>query len=256
MTQINSLTKALTLSLIGALAGCATVDTKTIVSNSDAYLAENFTPAQLAQSVRALVETGEQLPKQFNRIEYRTIADLDEEGKISQATSTSTLINLGNGYIQNKTEYSRNGVPYRINLALTFGGIYRLKSQTTFVDRPNPLNPLATKEMSKFDRALGKPQAGQTYAIVAKTGSAPQLANFSDEKHVCIASQLVQAASIHPSLSGTAVPLECTITGTNGVVVAKSKLMWIADLGVAFQTEHSSARAISRYKLESVSIQK
>ncbi|MFG6446820.1 hypothetical protein ACG0Z6_01040 [Roseateles sp. BYS180W] len=256
MTQIAQLTKAIALSLVGVLAGCGTVDTKTVVSNSDAYLASNFTPDQLAQPVRTLVEKGEQLPKQFNRIEYKTIADLDEEGKIYQITSASTFINLGNGYIQNKTEYSRNGVPYRINLALTFAGIYRLKTQTTFVDRSNALYPLDTKEMSKFDRGLGKPQAGQTYGIDAKTGNAPQLMNFSDEKHVCTASQAVQAASVHASLSGTAIPLECTMTGANGVVVGKTKLMWISDLGVAFQTEYTNSRTTSRYRLESVSIQR
>lgn len=250
------LSKAVALFAVASLAGCAAVDTKTVVSDSETYMASNFTPAQLAQPVRTLVDKGEPLPRQFSRIEYRTIADLDEEGKTSQATSTSIFINLGNGYIQNRTEYSRNGVPYRINLALTFGGIYRLKTQTTFVDRANALHPLDTKELSRFDRAIARPQPGNTYSIDAKTGSAPQLMNFVDEKHSCTAGQPVQATTLHASLSGSAIPMECTMTGANGVVVGKSKFLWVADLGVAFQTEYTSSRSNSRYTLQSVSIQK
>jgi hypothetical protein len=256
MKKINFLAKALILTLVGSLAGCATVDTKTVFSNSDAYLANNFTPAQLAHSVRTLVEKGDQLPKQFSRIEYRSVANVDEGGRVFQITSASTFINLGNGYIQNKTEFSNNGLPYRVNLELTFAGIYRLKTQTTLVDRPNALHPRETKDMLKFDRGLGKPQPGQTYVVDVKTGNEPQLVNFSDEKHVCTAGQSVKAESVHTSLSGVAVPLECTSTGANGVIVGKNKLMWIADLGVAFQTEYTSSRTKSRLKLESVNIQR
>ena len=255
MTQIPLLTKILAFSLIGTLAGCATVDTKTIVSNSDTYLANHFTPANLTTSVRTAVEAGEQLPKLFNRIQYRMTADLDDDGKVSQITSAGTLINIGNGYIQDKVEYSRNGVPYRINLMLTFAGLYQLRNQTTFVDRPNALIPVDTKEILKFDRALGKPQAGQTYTIATKNALESQLMNFKDQKQICTAGQPVPAASAHASLPGTGVPLDCTLTGDNGMVTGKLKMFWISDLGVAFRTEYSDARSTARYKLESLNIQ-
>lgn len=256
MTKPSLPVSFITACVVATLSACAAVDTKTIVSNSDAYLAGHFTPAQLSAPVRSQVEKGEPLPKLFDRIDYRTVADVDEEGKVSQVTSASTYTDLGNGYIQNRTEYSRNGVPYRINLALTFAGLYRLKTQTTFVDRPNALQPIDTKDMSRFDRALGRPQAGQSYTIETKTGLAPQIMNFADEKQVCVAGASVPATSLHASLSGAAVPIDCTVTGANDVVVGKSKWMWVADLGVAFQTEHASARSTSRYRLDAVTVRK
>lgn len=237
-------------------AGCAAVDTKTIVSNSDGYLSANFTPAQLKQPVRNLVEKGEALPKLFERIDYTLSADLDDEGKNSQVTSTASFINIGNGYIQQRVEYARNGVPYRINLSLTFAGLYRLKTQATFVDRPNANFPVETKEMTRFDRGVGKPQSGQSYVIESKTGNEPQLMNFLDENHICVAGPQVAASAVHGSLTGSGVPIECTMKGQNGVVVGKSKYVWISDLGVAFQTEFTSSRTASRYKIESVSIKK
>jgi len=256
MTYLDQHFKTVLVAAVAALGGCAAVDTKTIVSNSDAYLASAFTPAQLAQPVRTLVEKGDPLPKLFNRITYRVVADIDEEGKASQVTASSTFTNLGNGYIQNRIEYSRNGVPYRVNLALTFAGIYRLKTQTTFLDRANALQPLDTKELTRFDRALGKPRSGETYSIDAKTGPAPQMMNFADEKHVCTAGQAAPASTVFSGFSGSGIPIECTMTGTNGVVVGKSKFVWVADLGVAFQTEFNSARTTSRYKVESLEVQK
>ncbi|MBG6081925.1 hypothetical protein [Rubrivivax gelatinosus] len=238
------------------IAGCGTVDTKTVVSNSDGYLATNFTAAQLSQPVRTIVEKGDVLPKLFERIDFVSSADIDEEGKVSRISATNSFINLGNGYIQSRVEYARNGVPYRINLGLTYAGIYRLKSQTVFVDRSNAYQPLETKEMTRFDRGLGKPTAGQSYTVETKTGMAPQLVNFTEEKHVCTAGGAVPASTVHASLSGTAIPLDCTMTGQAGVVVGKAKFVWIADLGVAFQTEYTSSRTTAQYKVESVSIKK
>jgi hypothetical protein len=246
-----------TLATSAALAaGCAAVDTKTIVAGADSYLAGNFTSAQLKPAVRAMVEKGDNLPKLFDRIDYAVTVDLDEEGKTSQVTSKNSLINLGNGYVQQKVEYSRNGLPYRINLALTFAGIYRLKTQATFVDRPNAQQPVETKEMSRFDRGLGTPQPGQTYSIDSKTGSEPQLANFLDEKHSCVAGAAIAASTVHQSLTGNGVPVECTMTGQSGAIVGRTKYVWVASLGVGFQTEYTSSRTTTRYKYETMTIRK
>jgi hypothetical protein len=51
--------------------GCANiVETKTIVSNSNEYMAENFTPMQLAQPIRDVLNRGETYPKLFSKIDF------------------------------------------------------------------------------------------------------------------------------------------------------------------------------------------
>lgn len=241
---------------ISLLGGCVTptIDTKTVISNSDDYLAKNFTPAQLAAPVRTLVEKGDPIPKLFSRIEYKGIADHDDEGRATVINFTGTMTNLGNGFIQHKIEYSRNGVPYRINLSLTFAGVSTLKFQGTFVDRANANFPIETKEVNRFDRGIGKPQSGQTYTVSLKTGTPPQLMNFTEDTHACVAGPAVQASTVHEAFPGNAVPLDCTRTGVNGLVSGKRQLMWIADLGVAFPKASSTASFSSKERLTSVSV--
>jgi hypothetical protein len=244
------------LVLAALAAGCSTVDTKTVVSNSDGYLSTEFTPAQLKEPVRIMVEKGAKIPKLFERIDYTFSVEINEEGKTSQVSSSASFISIGNGYIQQKFEVSRNGVPYRINLGLTFAGIYRLKTQTAFLDRPNAIQPVETKEMTRFDRDMAMPKAGQSYIVESKTGNQQQIASFFDENQTCLAGQQVAASTLHSALTGSGIQLECTMKGQNGVVVSKSNYIWVADLGVAFQTESVSSRSTGRYKIETLSIKK
>lgn len=249
--------RVLVLAIAAALGGCAAVDTKTVVTNSEAYMAEQFTPAQLPPKVRAVLEAGERLPvPPFKRIRYRMSADFDEEGRKLSLDADYTITDLGDGYVQSRSEYARNGVPYRINMALMFANIHLLRSQTSFLDRPTAQQPFDTKELMVFDRSLGKPVPGRTYTMEAKTGLAPQVAGFTYEKRVCVAGTAVAASSVYVGLTGNGIPIECTKTGESGVVVNKMKYVWIADLGVAFQTEYTSFRSTGRYMIRSLDIQK
>ncbi len=249
--------RLLVLAVAAAQGGCAAVDTKTVVTDSEAYMAQQFTPAQLPPKVKTVLEAGERLPAApFKRIRYRVSADFDEEGRKLELAADYAITNLGDGYIQQRSEYARNGVPYRINMALMFGNIHILRSQTSFLDRPTAQQPFETKDLTVFDRSLGKPVAGRSYTMEAKTGLAPQIAGFTDEKRVCVAGPAVPAATLFAGLSGQGIPLECTKTGASGVVVNKMKYVWVADLGVAFQTEYTSFRSTGRYTIRSLDIQK
>lgn len=57
------------------------------------------------------------------------------------ATNGGRGVRVGNGCVQMRAELSKNAVPYRINLAPSFGGIYKIKTQTVFLGRGNALPP-------------------------------------------------------------------------------------------------------------------
>jgi hypothetical protein len=185
-------------------------------------------------------------------VNYRI--DTDEEGRKDEATSVVDLTNLGNGYVQMRAELSKNAVPYRINLALSFGGIYKIKTQTVFLGRSNALPPMETKELKRFDRGLASPEKGKTYVVESSTGASGQLANFTPENMSCVAGDARPASGLHGSLTGNAVALDCSLVGPNNVVVTRMRYMWLADYGVALQHEVANSRSKSAYTVTGVSV--
>ena len=241
--------------LAAALAGCAgTVATKDVMADGGQYLATNFTPDKLAAGVRAKVETGDKLPDRFKTLRLSYRISTDEEGKKSEITSVTDLTNLGNGYVQSRSEYSKNGVPYRVNLGLSFGDVYRLKTQTLFLGRANALHPVETKELTRLDRGLINPKPGAKYVIESKTGTSVQLANYLTENFLCSATASGPASAISASLTGQTLDLDCDVVGTNNVVVSKMKFAWLSDYGVGIQKEVADSRTRSVYSVTAVEV--
>lgn len=253
--KISSLKLISIVSSLAAITGCAhVVETKTIVSNGAQYMAEHFTPAQLNQPVREALNRGETFPKLFSKIDLITTAESEDNGKISTVTGKVTYTNLGNGFLQQRTEYSKNDVTYRINLALLYAGIHTVKRQSTFTDFKNAQNPVEMREVSQFDRGVVKPREGQSYIYATKYGTPEQISNLLEYKETCVAGRAIDASSVNASFSGQAVPLECTRIGVTGLVTSKAKFVWIEKLGMAFLTETTDSSVVTRYKISSVSI--
>ena len=235
--------------------GCANiVETKTIVSNSNEYMAENFTPMQLAQPIRDVLNRGETYPKLFSKIDFTTTVETEDDKKISTITGKGTYTSLGNGYIQSRIEFAKNDVPYRINLDLLYAGIQTLKFQSAYTNLKNAQNSYEVKEIVQFDRGVAKPKEGQSYVYFTKLGIQTQLSNLIEYRETCVAGNAIEASTLHASLTGQAIPLECTRTGTSGLVTGKNKYLWVEKVGVAFLTESTSSSAISRYKFNTFSI--
>jgi hypothetical protein len=139
-------------------------------------------------------------------------------------------------------------------LTLSFGGIYRIKTQTVFLGRSNGLLPMEAKELTRFDRGIASPVKGGKYAIDSMTGTSMQLVNFVPENLSCVAGEIYPAAKVSPSLPGDAVSLECTAIGLNNVVVYKARYSWIFDYGVALQQDIADSRVKSKYTVTSVAV--
>lgn len=240
---------AVVFAVSALLAGCGTVATKDALSDKDNYFASNFSPAQLPPAIRAKIESGEKVPDRFKTLRLTYLIQTEDEGKKSEISSVVDLTNLGNGYVQSRAEFAKNSVPYRVNLALTFGGVYRIRTQTLFLGRPNALLPNETKEVGKFDRGIANPKKGGTYAIESTTGTSGQLANFIPENFACVAGNPGPASAVFPSIGGEALPLDCTVVGLNGVVVSRMSFLWLSDYGISIQREVADSRSKSAYSV-------
>ena len=229
------------------LAGCGTVAVKDALHQEARYLADNFTPAQLAPDVRKKIEPGSGNAARFKslRLTYRT--QTDEEGRLSELVGKVELFDLGNGYVQRRTEFARNDIPYRVNLALTYAGMYRLKTQTLFLNRSNAQPAVEIKTLARFDHGLANPQPGAIYHIEASSGTSMQIASFLPENAVCTAGNPMPAAQIFPRITGDAIPLDCTVRGANDAVVSRTGFNWLRDYGVAIEREGANAQSKARH---------
>ena len=239
--------------VLQAVTGC-TVATKDVIADSGRYMAQTFTPEQLPSKIRATIERGPAVPARFKSIHVTYVIDEDTEGRKETVTSVTDLTSLGNGYVQIRNELSKNSVPYRINLALSVGGIYRVKTQVVFLGQANGLPPRETKDMTRFDRGLITPVAGETYHSDSTTGGNQQLVNFVPENVSCTAGPVYSASKIMTSLPGDALSFDCTVIGLNNVVVYKARYSWLFAYGVGLQEELADARSKSRYTVTALSV--
>ncbi len=253
MECANLLTNLL-LPAILLTSGCATVETKEVVNNSQSYLSQNFTPSQIDPSVRLVIEKGPPLPTLFRTMKVTYSIDYNEAGRISQRISNYDFKNLGNGYIQVRSEVLNNSIPYRINLNIGFAGISYLKTQTVFLGRSNALQPIEVKEIKRFDRSITLPIKGKTYKLEYKTGYTGQIMNFKDENVSCTAEDTQPASLIFPTLTGNAIPLTCSVVGQNNVVTAKLRYAWLEEYGIALEQESATAQQKAIFKINALTV--
>lgn len=256
-TQVMNVKASVTLiaAATGLLAaGCGTVQTKVVVADSATYMAQNFSAEQVPAKVRAQLEQAPPSIALFKTMHITYTIDTDVEGKNEQVAATVDLTTLGNGYVQKRSEFAKNAVPYRINLALTVGGLVFLKSQTLFLDNANGAVPLTVEELSRFDRGLLAPVAGQNYVVSMAKGAPIQIANFSANSIACTAGARTPAHLVFASVTGDASVLDCTTVGSNGAVASKTKYTWLYDYGVALEREQLNARSKSAYTVTALSV--
>lgn len=238
------------------LTGCAPVAVKEALDEGGAYLRTNFTPEQLPADARKKIDAGERLPPRFKTIQVNYRIQSDEEGKSAELLSKVNLVNLGNGYVQSRTELARNAIPYRVNLALTYGGFYPLKVQTLFLGRSNAQPAIETKTLARFDRGIGMPQPGATYNIESSTGTSIQIANFLPENQSCVVGTPGRASAVFAELTGDALPVDCTVVGLNNAVVSKKSFAWLSDYGVAIPREITHAQSRGTYSVTGFTVER
>ena len=236
--------------------GCVTpmVETKRVVADSNSYLAESFTPAQLSPAVQTAVTKGVSLSPRFKTMRINFAVDMEDDGRKLEAAETRNLNNLGNGYVQVRSEFSRNAIAYRVNLELGFLGLQALKRQTVYLTRTHGEFAFEAKEIKRFDREIANPVKGRTYLFEIASGTGVQLANLIQEVKSCTVGEAYQASTLHPNFSGQAVSLECTLKGPSDVVYLRERYAYLLDYEVALLQESSGSRSKSVYKVVDAAI--
>jgi hypothetical protein len=247
-------TAARAVAVLAALAGCTSVvPMRDMVENPERFLRSNFSPEKLSPEVRAAVERGERVQPRFDRVAVKYAIQSDEDGVSKLSEAMGLYVNAGNGYVLRRSEYSRNGIPYRINNALLVAGAFPLRWQAGFHGNERSSEAFQYREVNRLDRGIVSPKPGEVYVIEGSTSQANQVTSHPARVE-CKASDGGSATAYSPNLSGPVVDLECSHLAANGSVMARDRLIFLSDYGLALHMGGSSARAKSSHTITGVEV--
>ncbi|HEV8690070.1 MAG TPA: hypothetical protein VGQ91_07235 [Ideonella sp.] len=237
-----------------AAAGCASRPAGAdILANKQAYLDANFDTSKVDSSVReTLAKAGSTAPR-FSKLKLVTTLDAEREG--SQPTtqkSTYTIRDLGNGYVQELMDVTKNDIPSSTKFILSYRGMLYLRSKWVY---PGSAPSGLIQTAKKLSAPIPTPTPNSNFSVDASFGTEVQLTGFSDEKFACSSGNWLQAEAVHKSLPGRYLELACE-QSNKGTTIARMKLYWFEDLGMAHQMEYTSTRTKEKVRIDEVQIER
>ncbi len=232
------------------LAACSSVESvKDVTMDKEGYLARRFSPTTLHQSVTKKIPS-DAGSAGFGRLTITKEASAEHsDGKKESFKSVSTLVDGGNGLVEDMTELSNNDVPYALSYRLTYRGLMRLRWQEVLLQATNTGQLYEVKGIRQFDPLPAA--AGQEVEIDFRSGLDVQIANFTPNQLKCKATRALPASEVNQKLTGQAIELECKFSA-NHSVQERSKWMLLRDYGVAVETESANSVIKATYRIVDV----
>lgn len=226
------------------LGACSATPVKEISQNQSGYLAQNFVPKVLPESVLKTVEVSP-TGSRFSRATISLQGRGEEGGKASRTTVVAKFNALANGLVQEMWEHSANEVPYGLTYALTYVGVFALKMQTVYFARSVSEPVTEVSKVSRFDSALGKPRENSEYVIEYEDGGPNQLAKQS-RRLSCKSAKFYSATEVHPNLAGRAIDLSCEMS-RDTVLRLKRRYVFLENYGFAILMSHQMSNQRTDY---------
>jgi len=238
------------------LSGCISiVPVKEMAENKDVYLTSNFSIDSLSKDVQNhLAKDGS--PSRFKKIHLKiNTSHMKADGKTESPKQNITLIDQGNGLIQEISESSNNDITYYLSYRSTYRNFWILKSHGTNLSRTNAPFPIEVKQIKNAGIMSTIPKQGDVFPFEFSTGIQPQLANFTELKFICTAGGNFPANQFHPALDGMATDLKCELFNNN-VVDTKSEYVFLHQYRIALLKSVIDSSLTSTYKLTDFKVER
>lgn len=240
---------AAVIALAAALVACGAMTQSSVVLNDRAsYLGQNFTAAQLFPPVKAEIDKAAVPMPTYKTLNFAAeVHHTGEDVKQRDLQVKMRMTVLGQGLVQEQWEYSNNGLPYRLNTSLSFGGVFPLRMQTLFLDRTMTEQAWDRRTLAKFDAGVTRPVKGKTYEfdgawVMAGAMTGPQTGK------TCVAGDTRPASTVNAALKGDLIELKCEGKNANGVVSLRETRGWLPAYGVALALDYTSSSQVSTFK--------
>lgn len=255
--KLSHLTRICAIASASMLAGCVPPPTKVknVLADKTGYLAANFSPDTLKQTLRDKIQATDGTSLGFHKMKIGLTwtFNKDDKNKTSSGQKMTTYINAGGTFVEMLSEYSKNGITFRQEYDLAYRGLLMLKTQYTNDSSTFAATPYETKEFEQFDSVHDAHETQQlTYKF--KYGTKVQIMNFMDGTVTCTVGKSYPASKESALFSGDAQLVNCTTYNNNGVEQGKSGYVYLDKYGVAILTSTKSVAGISDAKIDSVEI--
>lgn len=242
------------LSGITLLGLCASMplEAKETTFDKAAYLDANFSSQNLSPEVREYITKDAPLPLRFKTVEVKSNVEIDDgKNKKAGPTIVSTYANAEGGLVKEIHEYSNKDVPSGTQLAMSYAGIFKLRSQNIRDNDPNATLIIEAKQIAHFAKGLDQLKEKKDYLFEVKSAAAAESQLFNSVKVVCRAGKSFAASTLHPKISGKATELSCE-NYYNDKLTGKTKYAVLQQSGLALTTEHQMGPTTFRYKVTEV----
>lgn len=240
------------------LAGCVPPPTKVrnVLADKTGYLAANFAPDTIKQTVRDKIQAADATPLVFQKMKIGLTwtFDRDDKNKTSTGQKTTTYTNAGGNLVNMLSEYSKNGITFKQEYDLAYRGLVMLKTQYTNDSSTFATPQYEVKEFEQFDSVHDAHEA-QQLAYKFKYGGKVQIMNFRDGSVACTVGKTYPASKESAALAGDAQDIDCTTYNNNGVEQGKSGYVYLKKYGVAILSSTKSVTGVSDAKIDSVEIE-
>jgi hypothetical protein len=219
--------------LLSVLSACATsMNVSDINADRRGYLLSAYAPENIGSGVVAEIKKNDVESNNFREMEIRVRTDYDDGAKITHPLISTTYINAGHGMVQQLSELSKNGIPYRLWYSLTYRGVMPLKTQSVPLKARQTLQPAVTKKIVRLPKDLAAAREDAEYKFEYAVGREIQIADFWNFGITCQSTRRYAASSLHRNLTGNALDLMCEHS-KDGVLDRKIKYVFLQQYGFA-----------------------
>lgn len=241
------------VALILSLAGCATPQppVKDILTDPEAHLATNFTVEKLSESVRDSL--GIKVPGKVKHIarinEIMTVVEGDNKQSYDKQ---HVYYVLDNGLVRSMIQASSNGISSLTEFELSYHNVFNLIYQSVSHLATTAYSPTYTKQILRLDKGIADPKESNEYIFEYALAPEIQVVNFKPQKTICKTGKWFPVNTLHPKLTGLALPIDCDYLASNGQTFIKMQSVFIKDLGVSLLRESVTTRQKRTWKITDV----
>lgn len=238
-----------------AVAACAPMTkVKDVTADKMGYMTKHFSIQSIDAEVAKKISGNVVPTENFRELKASfSLESAQVDGKKTLLEGSNIYYPLGNGFIQQLTEYSANDIPINLFYVVKYG-VLSLRWQTVPLQSSVAAPMFETKKISRFESIPAR--AGQEFNLEFSTGHAQVASTQPNSKWACKIIKVGSANAIHPKLKGQAIEVSCEITnGDVGAISGRTTWAYLEGYGVPIVTESVTAAGKSTYKITEIKIE-